>query len=188
MAFRETVRRLRRDQIVQATLQVLGRLGCDALQMKDVAAAAAMSRTTVYAEYRSREQLIDAALASAADTFLPRVEAELRAKPGNAGIVAVAELLAEAALGSPAEAAQLPCCLRRVRCPWPYWGRVAFALTRALEEAQASAGVVDPPVGPQLAPIVLRALLVCAVAEGGERLHAEQLLSVFRAVIETRTG
>jgi len=182
MTFRESVRHFRREQIILATLNSLAEIGCDALQMSDVAKALAISRATLYAEFDSKAAMIDAALASVAEVLIEKVRAELDAQSGSESLLAAVDLLLQAAADGPRGDATLPCCLRQIRCPWFHWGRLESLLLGPLQ--QLSAGKPDDdPFEPGFALALLR-LLSCsaALASAGGLSHA-QLRRVFRAAL-----
>jgi len=182
MTFRESVRRFRREQIIRATLKALAEIGCDTLQMKDVAQALSISRATLYAEYDSKAALIDATLASVAEALIERVQAELNAQSGSEGLLAAVDLLLQAAADGQRGDATLPCCLRQIRCPWSHWGRLESLLLGPLQRLPA-VGPDDDPGEPGFALALLR-ILVCSAAltPVGQPSH-EQLRRVFRAAL-----
>ena len=181
MAFRESIRLFRREQIIRATLKSLAEIGCDALQMKDVAEALAISRATIYAEFDSRAALIDAALASVVEALIERVQAELNAQSSSERVLTTVALLLQAANGHRVEAA-LPCCLRQIRCPWPYWGRLESLLRDPLQRLSADRPDANP-VEPEFALALLRVLACSAALVSDSQLNHEQLHRVFRAAL-----
>jgi len=184
MTFRDTVKRLRREKMLQATREDLARLGCDALQMKDVAAVASLSRTTLYGEYGSRNALIDAALSAAVDDLMPRLEAELSSEPTRTKILAAVELLAQGALERRGSYIRLPCCLRRVECPWRHWDRVELTISQALDGLPDAPGGDDTSFDTGLLPWFLRMVLVFAVdAKDAPRLDQTRVARIFGAIL-----
>lgn len=182
MAFREAVRRLRREEALRATLHTLARLGCDALQLRDVAAAASISRTTIYLDYKTRQSLIDAALSSAADALLAQVEAELAAAPGISGVLAAVDQLIEAAQAGTDAPLALPCCLRHTHCPWSQWDRLDAAIVRAVQ-ALPPRPVAEDPMDPKEAGLLLRVLLLAITLDSERRLSRSHLTRAFQFLL-----
>ena len=187
MAFRESLRHFRREQIIGATLRSLAEIGCDALQMRDVAQALTISRATLYAEFDSKAALIDASLASVAEALSERVQAELDAQPNSDGLLAAVDLLLQAAADGQIGDPILPCCLRQIRCPWSHWGRLESLLLEPLRLLSADRPDNDP-VEPGFALALLR-ILSCssALVSAGHLSHA-QLRRTFRAALGLHSG
>ncbi len=181
MTFRESVRQFRRERIIRATLKSLNEIGCDALQMKDVAKALAISRATLYAEFDSKAVLLDTTLASAADALIERVEPELKSQSSSEGLLATVDLLLQAATDSQTGDTTLPCCLRQIRCPWSHWGRLESLLLGPLQQLSAAAPNAD--LGPGFALALLRVLACSAALTPAGQLSHEQLQGVFRAAL-----
>lgn len=65
--------RTARDRVLDAAISTISRYGIERLSISGVATAAGVSRPTVYSHFNTREELIAAALARAAETVLDRV-------------------------------------------------------------------------------------------------------------------
>jgi AcrR family transcriptional regulator len=73
--------RTSRDRVLDAAITAISRYGVERLSISGVAAAAGVSRPTVYSHFNTREELIAQALARAAESVLERVMSRaLRAK------------------------------------------------------------------------------------------------------------
>jgi AcrR family transcriptional regulator len=68
------------ERILDAAERCLGRLGMQRASMADVAAAAGMSRGSVYFHFPDRDALVHAVLARAAERFVASSEAAVRAR------------------------------------------------------------------------------------------------------------
>jgi AcrR family transcriptional regulator len=93
-------RRQVRDDIVAAARELTIARGGDAVRMADVAAAAAVSRQTVYNEYATKAGLADALAQREIDRFVGDVRTALYAHGGDvaaAAYAAIAHTLREAA-------------------------------------------------------------------------------------------
>lgn len=142
--FREQMRSLREDQLVEAASYVLLRRGCSELRVEEVATLCGVAKGTCYQHFGSRPALIDAAvhrldealakrlLSPAARLTEPRqvlewaffeaLEAEMLTLAQRAKR---AEFRAEAL-----EERAWPCCLGRLPCPHGGAGRSIEVLRR----------------------------------------------------------
>ena len=129
--FRNRMRGLREDHIVHAASRVLLCRGCDALRVEDVAAACGVAKGTCYLHFRSRPDLIGAAvrrLDEALEKRLSSPPARLT-RPRQVlewallkAVDAQSLTLAYRGRQTELQAAALegrawPCCLARVPCP-----------------------------------------------------------------------
>src|SRR4051794_23136036 len=73
-----------RDRIVDAVDDLVRSRGWDATRMVDVAAAAGVSRQTVYNEFRNRDELVQAYVLREIEALLASVEAHVRAHSDDA--------------------------------------------------------------------------------------------------------
>lgn len=95
---RDTVRALLRESIVAAARELTIARGWDAVRMADVAAAAGVSRQTVYNEFASKDGLADVLATTEVERFLAAVRSELHARHGlrDAVQAAVSRVLRDA--------------------------------------------------------------------------------------------
>lgn len=82
----------RRDLILAKAKALILEHGIDALSMQDIADAAELSKATLYLYFQSKEAILEAILAEAANAFVEYVEA--RIKPEDSGITALRTLWA----------------------------------------------------------------------------------------------
>ena len=75
------------DRIVDAAVRCASRVGLRRFSMADVAAAAGLSRGTVYNHFGDRRRLVDAVLAGLADEFVAASRAEVMRRRTLAGQV-----------------------------------------------------------------------------------------------------
>jgi AcrR family transcriptional regulator len=73
-----------RDRIVDAVDELVRSRGWDATRMADVAAAAGVSRQTVYNEFRNRDELVQAYVLREIESLVGSVEAHVRAHADEA--------------------------------------------------------------------------------------------------------
>jgi AcrR family transcriptional regulator len=73
-----------RDRIVEAVDALVRSRGWDATRMADVAAAAGVSRQTVYNEFRNRDELVQAYVLREIETLIESVEAHVRTHADDA--------------------------------------------------------------------------------------------------------
>ncbi|WP_037851980.1 TetR/AcrR family transcriptional regulator [Streptomyces sp. NRRL S-340] len=110
-----------RESLLDAARSALARRPWSAVRMVDVAAAAGVSRQTLYNEFGSKDGLARALVRRAADGWLAGVEHAL-AGPGDPGrrLTAAAEWTASAARGDPLVKAVLTgCWSERLPSPAP---------------------------------------------------------------------
>ncbi len=69
----------RRDQILQAALQVIGRHGMKKTTMEDIAEAAHMRAASLYYYFKGKEEVFSAAIRALGETSLAQVRAEVQA-------------------------------------------------------------------------------------------------------------
>jgi len=80
----EAARTLLRDTIVDAVDELVRSRGWSATTMSDVAAAAGVSRQTVYNEFKSRPALVEAYVLREIEALIAGAEAEVRSSAGDA--------------------------------------------------------------------------------------------------------
>ncbi|MFI8960931.1 TetR/AcrR family transcriptional regulator [Streptomyces sp. NPDC053493] len=133
-----------REALLDAALAALGRLPWSAVRMVDVAAAARVSRQTLYNEFGSKEGLARALVRREADLYLRGVEAAL-AEPGPPArrLVAVAEWTVAAAGARPVLRALLTGAWGE-RLPAPRPARAGARPPAVPEQRRADAGVPTP--------------------------------------------
>ena len=129
--FRDQVRGMREDHIVQAAGRVLVCSGCDTLRVEDVATACGIAKGTCYLHFGSRPRLIAAAVRRLDEALAKRLSspparltkplqilewALLEAVDAQSLTLACRERSVE--LGAVSlEGRAWPCCLSRVPCP-----------------------------------------------------------------------
>src|SRR5262249_18315631 len=80
----------RRRRVIEATLELVNEGGFDAVQMRDVAAAANVALGTVYRYFASKKRLLLQATAGRIDELAPRLRGgPRRGGPGAGGVVGV---------------------------------------------------------------------------------------------------
>lgn len=79
--FSQRVRESLREQLLAAAAELLPDNGYQRLRMADVAAAAGVSRQTVYNEFGGKEALVEAVALRTTAEFLEGIDARLRAAP-----------------------------------------------------------------------------------------------------------
>lgn len=129
--FRDQMRLLREDELVHAAISVLLRRGCSELRVDEVAAACGVAKGTCYQHFRTRPDLIDAAVRRLDEALAKRLlspPARLT-KPRqvlewayfeavDAEILTLAQRAHRAESGAKAlEERAWPCCLSRMPCP-----------------------------------------------------------------------
>ncbi|MFI8518685.1 TetR/AcrR family transcriptional regulator [Streptomyces sp. NPDC085481] len=161
-----------RETLLDAALAALGALPWSAVRMVDVAAAARVSRQTLYNEFGSKEGLARALVRREADGYLRGVEAAL-AEPGPPArrLVAVAEWTVAAAAARPVLRALLTGAWGE-RLPVPRPARAGSRSAAVPEQRRADAGVPSP--GELLAQARDRAAAVLT-AEPGAAVHSCEL-------------
>ncbi|MFF8287940.1 TetR/AcrR family transcriptional regulator [Streptomyces sp. NPDC016309] len=141
-----------REALLDAALAALGELPWTAVRMVDVAAAAGVSRQTLYNEFGSKEGLARALLRREADAYLYGVERALRATDHPAGpaapavdrLVPVAEWTVGEAAARPLLRALLTGCWDdRLPAPRPAPAR-SRVLAGSAAQRRADAGAPDP--------------------------------------------
>jgi len=83
-----------RDSIVDATLRCIRQYGPERTSISAIAAAAGVSRPTVYAYFPTRDALVSAAMEQTGAAVAGRVAASARRRAGTAGEFAVEALVA----------------------------------------------------------------------------------------------
>ncbi|MET8974493.1 TetR/AcrR family transcriptional regulator [Streptomyces sp. NPDC004539] len=101
-----------RESLLDAAFAALARRSWSTVRMVDVAAAAGVSRQTLYNEFGSKDGLARALVRREADGYLAGVERAFAAGPGEPGerLVAVAEWTVSAARDNPLVRAMLTGC------------------------------------------------------------------------------
>ncbi len=133
-----------RESLLNAALAALGDLPWSAVRMVEVAAAAGVSRQTLYNEFGSKEGLARALVRREADTYLHGVERTLAERtPAADRLVAVAEWTVREALPRPLLAAMLTGCWSE-RLPAPLPARRGAAPAGVPAQRRADAGLPAP--------------------------------------------
>lgn len=181
-----------RESLLDAAYTALARRPWSAVRMVDVAAAAGVSRQTLYNEFGSKEGLARALVRREADGYLAGVERALTAHAGaRERLAAVAEWTAVAARGNPLVRAMLTGCWseclpaptlsavpstsavpaqRRADGPLPSpAGLIALVCDRAVAAmAGPGTGRADAAEPARSCELVVRLSLSCVVAPPGE--------------------
>ena len=117
---RERAREFRQREIVRAAARLLSRTGCRAFTMDALAREVGVSKATLYALFRSRDELISRVVGEG----MAALSAELRSsgRPGQRvpRDQAVRKLL-RYCLPSGRRDPPLLCCLAEVECPFADW-------------------------------------------------------------------
>lgn len=102
-SYRESVRSLLKERILDAAYDRVTADGWDRLKMAHIATAAGVSRQTVYTEYGNKEAVGQALVMREVDRFLVGVERELREHPSDmaAALTAAVAYTLRAAAGNP---------------------------------------------------------------------------------------
>ncbi len=172
-----------RDSLLDAACTALARRPWSAVRMVDVAAAAGLSRQTLYNEFGSKDGLARALVRREADVYLAGVERALTgpADPGDGArerLTAAAEWTATAARGSVLLRALLTGCWSE-RLPSPTLSAVPSSAT---VPAQRRADGPLPAPGELLALVRDRAVTVLAGAGATKSAVAEMSRSCELAV------
>ncbi|MBQ0986503.1 TetR family transcriptional regulator [Streptomyces sp. F63] len=88
--YRESVRSMLKERILDAAYEQVAAGGWDRLRMTHVAATAGVSRQTVYTEYGSKTALGEALMLREVERFLLGIQEELLARPGDLRAAVVA--------------------------------------------------------------------------------------------------
>ncbi|MFF5974309.1 TetR/AcrR family transcriptional regulator [Streptomyces sp. NPDC012769] len=133
-----------REALLDAALAALAALPWSAVRMVDVAAAARVSRQTLYNEFGSKEGLARALVRREADLYLRGVEAALAdPAPPARRLVAVAEWTVAAAAARPVLRALLTGAWGE-RLPAPRPARTGTRAAAVPDQRRADAGVPSP--------------------------------------------
>ncbi|MFE7134302.1 TetR/AcrR family transcriptional regulator [Streptomyces sp. NPDC057638] len=154
-----------RESLLNAALLALDELPWSAVRMVDVAAAAGLSRQTLYNEFGSKDGLARALLWREADRYLHGVDRLLGERDGVVDpLAAVAEWTVRQARDRPLLRALLTGCWGE-RMPRPKPGRRGAAPTLTLAQRRVDAGLPVP--GEVVALVRDRSLAVLARQEEG---------------------
>lgn len=143
--FQEQVRSLREVQLVRAACGVLLRRGCGDVRVDEVAAACGVAKGTCYQHFRTRPDLIAAAVARLDEALAGRLSSPppRLTKPRQVLEWALLEALeakllilaqhdgGEELKAEHVEGKTWPCCLRFLPCPYGYARKSIAALRRS---------------------------------------------------------
>ncbi len=155
------------DRVLNATLEVIARDGSMAIKVDDVAAVAGVNKTTIYRRYRTRDELVLAAVLGTAEQTVPIPDAgDLRAdltQLCEAVRDTISSPLGRVLLGAGGHLDEETAELRR-----GFWEARFDASTQILSRSAARGEIADPNEPAQVIEIMVAPLHFRARQIGGE--------------------
>ena len=187
LRFRLKAHALRAREIIGAAADLLVRVGCQSVRIDDVAAACGVAKGTCYQHFRSRTELVKAAVRELDAALAQHVLAA--AAPARTGreqfrramFASVDAKLAALSRGKATRTGQSrqspppwPCCMGFAQCP--YGG--AVATTRALERLAEPLGQVTGEWNAVLVVVLLSLPQCLTLREGRQHANPEAVRAI----------
>ncbi len=142
---RERARAFREREMLRGAARLLASTGCRAFTMDALARDLGVSKVTLYAYFRTRDELIARVVGEGLAAVAADLRREVAGRPGRAAVQRAARRLLEHCLSSGASQGDPPvaCCLAEVECPFADWTE----LDRILDAAgwsEHGTGIVGP--------------------------------------------